>query len=49
MLLISPWDIRGFNPARDIDALLAMEDGLRTDDGIVLTMSRYLIVARKAG
>lgn len=47
MLLVAPWEIPAFDPKRDIEALLALEDGLRTDDGIVLTMSRYLIVARK--
>jgi SAM-dependent methyltransferase len=48
MLLLSPWDFPGFNPEREIDTLLALEDALRTKDGIVLTESRYLVTAGKA-
>ncbi len=47
MLLIAPWDIPGFDPAADIEALLSLEDALRTPDGIVLTEQRYLIIAHK--
>lgn len=45
LLLVAPWHVPGFDPERDIDALLALEDAQRTPDGIVLTESRYLIVA----
>jgi SAM-dependent methyltransferase len=48
MALVSPWSFPTFEPARDIDRLLAVEDALTTPDGIVLTEIRYLIVARKA-
>ncbi len=48
MLLIAPWTIPGFDPVRDIDALLALEDACRTSDGIVLTEGYYLIEAEKA-
>ncbi len=46
-LLVCSWEIPGFDPRAEIDALLAMEDELRTPDGIVLTLSRYLMQARK--
>jgi SAM-dependent methyltransferase len=47
MLMIAPWELPDFDPVREIDALLALEDACRTDDGIVLTADRYLMVARK--
>ncbi len=47
MLLVAPWFVEDFDPRRDIDALLALADALGTDDGIVVTESRYLIVASK--
>jgi SAM-dependent methyltransferase len=47
MLLVAPWCIPNFDPAADIAPLLALEDALRTSDGIVLTEHRYLIVAHK--
>ena len=47
MLLLMPWSVPGFDPVRDVQTLVALEDGLRTDDGIVLTEMRYLIVAAK--
>lgn len=47
MLLVAPWEIPGFDPIRDIDALLALEDACRTDAGIEMTWHRYLIVAHK--
>jgi SAM-dependent methyltransferase len=47
MLLVAPWDIPGFDPEADIEALLALEDACGTADGVVLTESRFLIEARK--
>lgn len=47
MLLVAPWEIPGFDPVRDIDALLALEDACRTPEGIEMTWHRYLIVAHK--
>jgi SAM-dependent methyltransferase len=47
MLLVAPWDIPGFDPEADIEALLALEDAFGTADGIVLTESRFVIEARK--
>lgn len=48
MLLVTPWTIPSFDPAKDIDTLLALEDACRTTDGIVLTEGHYLIDAEKA-
>lgn len=47
MLLVAPWDVPGFDPERDIDRLLALEEACRTDRGIVLTQARYLMTVRK--
>lgn len=49
LLLVAPWSFPEFDPGRDIDALLALEDALGIDDGIVMTELRYLIVASKPG
>jgi SAM-dependent methyltransferase len=45
VLLVAPWEVPGFDPVAEIGALLALEDELRTPDGIVLTESRDLIIA----
>ncbi|HET9017432.1 MAG TPA: hypothetical protein VFN57_17655 [Thermomicrobiaceae bacterium] len=47
LLLVAPWEIPGFDPLRDIDALLAFADSCRSPEGIVVTESRYLLVAQK--
>ena len=47
MLLVAPWEIPDFDPVRDVEALMALEDDLRCEYGIEVTFSRYLIVARK--
>jgi SAM-dependent methyltransferase len=47
MLLVTPWDLPDFDPVHDIDRLLAVEEACRTEDGIVLTQTRYLMTARK--
>ena len=47
MLVIAPWFIEDFDPEREIDELIALEDAHRTPDGIVLTEMRYIIVAVK--
>ncbi len=47
MLLVSPWELPDFDPRRDVDRLIALEDALGTPEGIVVTESRYLIVADK--
>jgi SAM-dependent methyltransferase len=47
MLMVAPWYLSDFDPVAEIDTLLELEDALRTDDGIVLSELRYLIVATK--
>jgi SAM-dependent methyltransferase len=47
MLMIAPWEVPDFDPIAEVDALLALEEAHRTDDGIVLTADRYLMIARK--
>ena len=47
MLMVAPWEVPGFDPIRDVDALLALEDRYGDDRGIVLTIGRYLMIARK--
>ena len=47
MLTVSPWEIPDFDLERDLDALLALEADRRTEHGIVLTESRFIIVAEK--
>ena len=49
MLLIAPWEIPGFDPLAELEEIIAMEDGLRAPEGIVVTFARYLIIARKPG
>jgi SAM-dependent methyltransferase len=46
-LMISPWEIPDFDPEADLDALLALERELTTEDGIVLRDGRYILEARK--
>ncbi len=47
MLLITPWTIPDFDIDRDLDALLALEAECSTEDGLVMTWSRFLLVAEK--
>lgn len=47
MLLVTPWDVVDFDPAEEIDALLALEDGCRSPQGVVLTEQRFIIEAEK--
>lgn len=47
ILLTAPWTVPDFDPERDIESLLALEDALGTTDGIVMTETRYILIARK--
>ncbi len=47
MLGVSPWTIPGFDLEHDIDSLLSFDAECRTEDGLVLTESRFLLVAEK--
>ncbi len=48
MLGVTPWTIPEFTLERDGEALLALEAECLTDDGLVLTESRFVIVAEKS-
>jgi hypothetical protein len=47
MLLITPWTIADFDVERDLETLLALEADHTTEDGLIMTWSRFLIVAEK--
>jgi len=48
MLCVAPWEIPDFSPLNhDLDALMEIDRTLRTENGIVLTESRFLIEAER--
>ncbi len=47
MLLITPWTIPDFDVDGDLEALLALEKGCTTSDGLVMTWDRFLLVAEE--
>ncbi len=47
MLLVAPWEVPGFDPEADLDALLALERALITKDGIVLSEGLYILEAAR--
>jgi SAM-dependent methyltransferase len=48
LLCVAPWEITEFDPlGGDLPALLAAEKALSTDQGIVLTESRFLLEAKR--
>ena len=47
MLAVTPWTIPGFSLEKDIDSLLALYEGCKTENGLELTESRYLLIAEK--
>lgn len=48
LLCVAPWTIPNFNPlGPDLPAVMKLEEVLSTEEGIVLTESRFLIEARK--
>ncbi|HLZ71781.1 MAG TPA: methyltransferase domain-containing protein [Dehalococcoidia bacterium] len=49
LLSVMPWEIPDFALNRDLDPLLALERACLTEDGLVLTESRFIIVAQKPG
>jgi SAM-dependent methyltransferase len=46
MLLVAPWEVPGFDPLRDVYRLMALEEAHRTDAGLVMTLARFLMIAR---
>ncbi len=49
VIAVAPWAIPDFDLDRDINALLALERDLGTEQGIVLSESRFIIEAVKGG
>jgi SAM-dependent methyltransferase len=47
MLAVTPWTVPGFDLEDDVDSLLALDADCHTKDGLVLTESRFLLVAEK--
>ena len=47
MLAVAPWTVPDFDLERDLGALLALEAECQMEDGLVLTESRFLVVAEK--
>lgn len=47
LLSVAPWEVPGFSLERDLDALLSLESEQLTEEGLVLTESRFLIIAQK--
>jgi SAM-dependent methyltransferase len=47
LLGVAPWEIPDFSLERDGEALLQLEADFTTEDGLVLTESRFIIVAEK--
>ena len=47
MLLAAPWEVPDFGVERDIEALLALEEDCSTEDGLVMTWDRFLLIAEK--
>jgi len=47
LLSVAPWEVPGFSLERDLDALVSLESELLTEDGLVMTESRFLIIAQK--
>lgn len=49
LLSVMPWVVPDFALDRDLDALLALERDCLSEDGLVLSESRFIIVAQKPG
>jgi hypothetical protein len=47
LIMLTPHSFPNFDPVAQIDTVLEMEEALRTEDGIVLTETHYIIRARK--
>ncbi len=48
MLVVTPWTIADFDVEPDLEALLALEADCSTDEGLMMTWSRFLLVAEKS-
>jgi len=47
MLAVTPWTVPGFSLERDVDSLMELDRECRTENGLELTESRYLLIAEK--
>jgi SAM-dependent methyltransferase len=47
MLLVAPWEIPDFDVERDLEALLELEEACSTEEGLIMTWSRFLLVAEE--
>ena len=47
LLALMPWTIPKFNLEDDVEALLALESECTSEEGLVLTESRFLIIAER--
>lgn len=48
MLCVTPWTIPDFDPlGKDLDVLIDLGKSLLSEDGIILTESRFVVEARK--
>jgi hypothetical protein len=47
LLLVAPWTVPDLDVEREIDTLLALEDGLHDGQGIVFTETHYILVATR--
>ncbi len=47
LLTVAPWEVPNFSVERDLEALLALESEQLDEKGLVLTESRFIIIAQK--
>jgi SAM-dependent methyltransferase len=47
MLAVTPWTVASFSLEKDIDSLMELERECRTENGLELTESRFLLIAEK--
>ena len=47
MLSVAPWEVPRFSLERDLEALISLESELLKPEGLMLTESRFLIIAQK--
>lgn len=47
MLAVTPWTVPEFGLERDLDSLISLDEECRTENGLELTESRFLLIADK--
>ena len=48
MLAVTPWTVPSFSLERDIDSLMELDRECRTENGLELTESRFLLISEKS-